>query len=77
MGTIITGTQNYWGDPTFAMDGFHLLPGSLAIDHGLFARVVDDIDGEIRLGIPDLGADELAEPQILLPIYLPVIVRNQ
>ncbi len=75
-GTIITGTYNYWGEPLFAADGYHLLPGSMAIDHGIFAGVTDDIDGEIRWGIPDLGADELSEPQILLPIFLPVIVRN-
>jgi len=75
-GTIITGTINYWGDPLFAADGYHLLPGSMAIDHGLNAGVTDDIDGEIRWGIPDLGADELAEPQLILPIFLPVIIRN-
>ena len=75
-GTLITGTHNYWGDPLFATDGYHLLPGSLAIDHGLNADVADDIDGEIRQGIPDLGADELAEPQLIFPIFLPVIVRN-
>jgi parallel beta-helix repeat protein len=75
-GTIITGTHNYWGNPLFATDGYHLLPGSIAIDHGIYAGVADDIDGEVRRGIPDLGADELAEPQLILPIFLPVIVNK-
>jgi hypothetical protein len=71
-GTIITGTHNYWGDPLFAADGYHIMIGSIAIDHGVNAGVADDIDGEIRLGIPDLGADELARPHL----FLPIIVRN-
>jgi parallel beta-helix repeat protein len=71
-GAIFTGTHNYWGDPLFATDGFHLTPGSMAIDHGLYAGVADDIDDEARLGIPDLGADELAEAHL----FLPMIVRQ-
>jgi hypothetical protein len=71
-GTIITGTHNYWGDPLFATDGYHIMTGSIAIDHGVNAGVVDDIDGEIRLGIPDLGADEMPGPRL----FLPMIVRN-
>jgi parallel beta-helix repeat protein len=75
-GTIITGTHNYWGDPLFAADGYHILLGSMAIDHGVNAGVADDIDREMRLGIPDLGADELTEPQPSIPIFLPMIIRN-
>jgi hypothetical protein len=69
-GTIITGTHNYWGDPLFANDGYHLMPGSTAIDHGLNAGVAGDIDNEARLGIPDLGADELAAPHLFLPLIV-------
>jgi parallel beta-helix repeat protein len=69
-GAIITGTHNYWGDPLFAADGYHLMPGSAAIDQGLNAGVAGDIDGEARLGIPDLGADELAAPHLFLPLIV-------
>ena len=48
------------------------MPGSPAIDQGLNAGIADDIDGEARLGIPDLGADELVERYL----FLPMIVRQ-
>jgi hypothetical protein len=69
-GPIDTGTYNYWGDPLFASDGYHLLPGSAAIDSGIDAGVVRDIDNDIRLGIPDLGADELTKPHLFLPLIV-------
>jgi hypothetical protein len=69
-GTIITGTHNYWGDPLFATDGYHLMPGSTAVDHGLNAGITGDIDGEARLGIPDLGADELDKPHLFIPVMV-------
>jgi parallel beta-helix repeat protein len=72
-GSIITGTHNYWGNPLFAADGHHLLPGSAAIDNGINAGVMLDIDQQARIGIPDLGADELATT--LLYVYLPLVVH--
>ena len=75
LGTTITGTHNYWGDPRFAADGYHLLSGSAAIDRGVNAGVTNDIDGDTRTGIPDLGADEAATSDWHY-IYLPVVVRQ-
>jgi parallel beta-helix repeat protein len=73
-GTIVTGTHNYWGDPLFAADGYHLLDGSAAIDKGVDADVDTDIDGDSRDSAPDLGADELAG--IGTDVYLPIIMKN-
>jgi parallel beta-helix repeat protein len=73
-GEIITGTHNYWGDPLFATDGYHIMDGSAAIDQGIAAGVANDVDNEPRLGTPDLGADELAVDYLYL--YLPLIERS-
>ena len=73
-GAIVTGTHNYWGDPRFEADGYHLMEGSAAIDVGVEAGVPGDVDGERRpRGLaPDLGADEGAGTNI----YLPAVLRN-
>lgn len=73
-GTIVTGTVNLWGDPHFSDDGYHLLFGSAAIDAGLDAGVIDDIDGNARPQDDDydLGADEVFGHHL----YLPIILRN-
>ncbi len=73
-GAIAIGTVNIWGDPAFANpDGgdFHLGPASEARNAGVHAGVDDDVDGEPRLGIPDIGADEYWGH-----IYLPLVMRN-
>ncbi len=54
----ITVTNAITGAPAFAADGYHLTDGSAAIDQGVAAGVVDDIDGQARDAQPDLGADE-------------------
>jgi parallel beta-helix repeat protein len=69
-GQFVTGTLNYWGDPRFAADGYHLLTGSAAIDRGVNAGVTTDIDGEARTGIPDLGADEVLAPVPLASVSI-------
>jgi len=76
-GTLITGTHNYWGDPLFAVDGYHLLAGSAAIDRGVNAGVDSDIDGNSRPqgGGYDLGADEFITSNWRY-LYLPLILRN-
>jgi parallel beta-helix repeat protein len=67
----VNHSHDHTSDPRFAADGYHLLEGSAAIDGGIPAGVVTDIDGESRVGAPDLGADEYA-----LQVYLPLVMRN-
>jgi len=62
-GSIFTGTVNVYGDPAFvdpASWDYHLTAGSAAIDAGVDAGVMVDIDGDPRpIGLkPDIGADE-------------------
>jgi parallel beta-helix repeat protein len=66
----------FTGDPAFAPDGYHLTVGSAAIDQGVNAGVMIDIDSQPRLGVPDLGADEYWAPGFPKYIYLPLIMRN-
>ncbi len=60
MSTSVTVLKAIAGNPSFAPDGYHLLPGSAAIDEGVSSSVDIDIDGEPRPrgAAPDLGADE-------------------
>lgn len=67
----ITGTNAVLADPLLAADGYHLTAGSPAINHGVPTWVTTDIDGDQRLGLPDIGADEY-----VLHVYLPLILRN-
>jgi hypothetical protein len=64
------------GDPAFAADGYHLTAGSAAIDKGVDAGVATDIDGDSRPAPagtrPDLGADEISQRRV----YLPLVIRN-
>jgi hypothetical protein len=70
----ITVTHAITGAPAFASDGYHLAPGSAAIDHGVDTEVATDIDGDVRLIhlLPDLGADEA----VFFWHYLPLVVRQ-
>ena len=72
---VVTLQNQYAGDPAFATDGYHLTPTSAAIDRGVDAGVVVDIDSESRpVGEGyDLGADEIW----LHKIYLPLVLRNR
>ena len=61
----ITHTNDYTGNPDFVSPNagnYHLNAGSAAIDKGLNAGVITDIDNQPRpnpdTNIPDLGADE-------------------
>lgn len=70
----IRGVNPVGGDPAFAADGYHILPGSAAIDAGVNASVTTDMDGDLRPNGPgyDIGADEAQ----LWRVYLPVVLRN-
>ena len=65
----ITATHAITADPAFAADGYHLLAGSSAINAGVASGVTTDIDGDPRLGAPDLGADEWVT-RVFLPLTL-------
>jgi predicted outer membrane repeat protein len=77
-GTILTGTVNVWGAPAFVdPDGgnYHISVHSAAVDAGVDAGVVTDIDGEERpIGFgPDIGADEVWRR--IYSFYLPILHR--
>jgi len=57
-------------DPAYAVDRYHLTAASGAINHGADRLVLHDIDGDTRVSLPDIGADEFWEH-----IYLPNITR--
>lgn len=73
--TVVVQNQ-YTGDPAFSSDGYHLMPNSDAIDRGIDTGVVVDIDSDFRPAPagtrPDLGADEVNQRRI----YLPLAMRN-
>ncbi|MBU0494491.1 MAG: hypothetical protein KKB13_21795, partial [Chloroflexi bacterium] len=61
VGTIYTGTLNYWGDSAFlnpAAGNYHISSASAAKDRGVDAGVTTDLDGNPRDAQPDLGAYE-------------------
>ena len=78
-GTILTGTINIWGDPAFIdpdNGDYHIGRDSAAIDAGVDAGVLEDIDGDPRpldSGF-DIGADEHKCSHI---IYLPLTLKNR
>jgi fibronectin-binding autotransporter adhesin len=68
----ISTLSDHTGDPAFAPDGYHLTSRSAAIDAGVDAGVTTDIDGDARpwgAGY-DIGADELRQRYVYLPIVL-------
>ena len=72
-------TNNLTDDPDFvnpATEDYHIGPDSAAIDAGVYAGVMRDIDNEPRLGAPDLGADEYWAPGVLKIVYLPLVLRH-
>lgn len=79
-GTIVTGTVNIVGDPGFVdpdAGDYHIGPDSAAIDAGVNAGVMMDIDNQPRpYQAPDLGADEYWPPGTLKYVYLPLVLKN-
>ena len=70
---VVSVKNEYTGDPLFTADGYHLTAGSAALDKGLDAGVMVDIDGEPRPAGAgyDLGADEL-----WITVYLPIVTNK-
>ena len=69
----ITGTHPVYGDPVFVdPGGYHLGLGSAAVDAGVGTAESSDIDGDSRpLGpAPDIGADEVQQWRIFVPLVL-------
>ncbi len=67
--------NQYYGDPAFAADGYHLTADSAALNRGVPTDITTDIDGEPRWSdlAPDLGADEFVSGY---RIYLPLVVKS-
>jgi hypothetical protein len=57
-------------DPAYAVDRHHLTAASGAIDHGVDRLIPYDIDGDARVNLPDIGADEF-----WVHLYLPHVTR--
>jgi parallel beta-helix repeat protein len=69
--------NNHTGNPLFALDGYHILTGSAAIDKGVSTNLNIDIDPEPRPYLaPDLGADEYWVPGALHIVYLPLALKT-
>jgi hypothetical protein len=77
-GNVYTDTD-VWGDPDFVdylAGDYHIGENSDAIDAGVDAGVITDIDGLLRpYQLPDIGADEYWPPGALKFIYLPVVIK--
>lgn len=74
--TASVSVINQWfGDPLFDTDGYHLKPDSAAIDKGTRTPILLDIDNQPRISLPDLGADEYWLPGYPKTAYLPLILR--
>ncbi|MGQ9709378.1 MAG: right-handed parallel beta-helix repeat-containing protein [Anaerolineae bacterium] len=71
--STFTGDHAVWADPMLAPDGYHIGFGSGAIDAGVNAGIVTDVDGDRRpIGAGyDIGADERR-----FEVYLPLVLRN-
>jgi len=74
----IQGASPVSGNPAFAADGYHLGPGSKAINRGVNAGVATDIDGDVRPDwcFFDIGADEFFAGLGCQVIHLPLVLRN-
>jgi hypothetical protein len=72
----VTVSHEYIGSPAFVNPAgwdYHISKNSAAKDQGVNVGIDTDIDGDLRFGAPDLGADEYVYEWQL---YLPVIFRE-
>ena len=71
-----TISHAYTGDPVLSpLDGYHLAPNSAAVNRGMHAGVLTDIDNQLRDFLPDLGADEYVGPGATLFLFLPLSLK--
>jgi hypothetical protein len=70
-GGVITVTNAYTGNPDFSFLGIIIDSGSAAINRGVASQVSLDYFGDLRVGAPDLGADE-----VVLQVYVPLALRR-
>jgi hypothetical protein len=66
---LVSVTSPITANPLFQADGYHLSAGSPAIDAGIASGIANDIDGDLRRALPDLGADEFWR-RLLLPTVI-------
>lgn len=74
---MATPINEYTGDPAFADpagDDYHLTENSAAINLGVEAGALTDLDGTRRDSLPDLGAYEF---YIEKNVYLPLVIRQE
>jgi hypothetical protein len=77
-GATVNVQHQYQGDPAFDADGYHLTAGSAAIDKGVPAGVLTDVDSQPRsASTPDLGADEYWPAGYPKYNYLPLILKSE
>jgi parallel beta-helix repeat protein len=74
----VTVQNQHEGSPAFAPDGYHLTASSAAIDQGVDAGVMTDIDSDARPDkcFFDIGADEFITGVACKHIYLPLIMHR-
>lgn len=72
-GSLYSYADNYpvSSDPAYAVDRHHLTAASGAINNGVDRLVLHDIDGDTRVSLPDIGADEF-----WTHIYLPQVIHS-
>jgi predicted outer membrane repeat protein len=81
-GTIITGTVNLLGAPTFVdpdAGNYHILSNSAAIDAGVDAGVPTDIDGNPRPRDGDcdsIAAVDIGAVEYYGCVYLPIVLKD-
>ena len=72
---VVERNNDVFGDVGLT-DTYHITTESAALDAGVHAGVMNDIDGQPRpYQAPDLGADEFWPPGALKFVYLPLVRR--
>jgi hypothetical protein len=72
-GTVIHVSFDKTGNPAFvnpSRSDYHITRASAAINSGAATSVTLDLDGDRRLGLPDIGADEW-----VLNTFVPVVLK--